>query len=367
MKFRWHMIVILLLLACAPGCSRFRDLTRRDYALLRDPFVSRSGSDDDVTASTESFDNDTTAGRVSIADTATAAAEYGFLREANGIDAASGTSTAGNRLEAIKATGPREAVPAANGPSLSDFIGIQPESSTPTMPAAPKRPDPGTSVAGFGAFAEKRTASMAEHDTPTTVKEDFSDWASLQHKKWNSQARLPAAPAFPGQIQQVSQTVSTTADDQGLPTLPSPNVEEFGGSVANTATPLIRSTKQNIPSPHGNAAINPPIGKGPPFGNSVSRPNTATLSEPQSPPLPDVSPSTMTSSSDLAPKPPTFNSVDNGTSTAGDPFVGFEGSTNGTVDPFAGGATQPRPGTMAPVDSAFQFNTGWKPSNLRRP
>ena len=362
MNSRWHVIFVLLLLTGATGCSRFRDLTRRDYALLRDPFVNRFSTDDDVADTAEPFDDEDTSGRVWIDDTATAAANHDFSNELRTENSLFGTSATASRLGEIQIQGSPNDVAQASGPSLSDFIGMRPEQPTTKMAPLPKRPDVKRKVAKFGVFAEKRTASIEETVTPADVNNDFADWASLQHKKWNSDGPSPADHVLPGQIRQVSQTVKTPATDDGLPTLPSPDLAGFGTDVTDKVTPL------TAPSRSQNTTTSPPIGSENPFPGTTSARNSTTPSQTTIPP-PKLDLAAPTASSNAhvlrqQPRPPVFDSPAKRSETTPDPFVNFNKSRTAAGGTFA---EPSKAATSGSVDSTFHFDTGWKPSNLTRP
>jgi hypothetical protein len=367
MNSRWHVIFILLLLTGATGCSRFRELTRRDYALLRDPFVNRFSDDDNVADTAARIDDDDPAGRVSMDDTATAAAHYGVTGKSKTVNTVSGTSAPAGRLSEIQIQGLRNDVAQSSGPSLSDFIDMEPEQPRMPMPPLPKQPDIRKNANGFGVFAEKRTAATEGTVTPTDVKNDFADWASLQHKKWNSDARPPTSHTPPGQIRQVSQTVKTAADDDGLPTLPSPDIAGIETEVPDTATPLIRQTALNTASRSQVMTTTPPIGSQTPFAGATSGRNARTPSQsPIQPPTFDLSASNENKLS-RQPPPPVFDSPAQRAETTPDPFAEYDNSQNPARTPFAVNAAQRNAAASGPVDSTFHFDTGWKPSNLTRP
>ena len=356
MNSRWHVILVLLLLTGATGCSRFRELTRRDYALLRDPFVNR-------------FSGDEAAGRVSMDDTATADANYDVANESTTANAVSGASAPAGRLSEIQIQGLRNGVTQSSGPSLSDFIDMEPQQLATGMPPLPNQSDVKKSAAGFGVFAEQRTASTGGTVTPANVQDDFADWASLQHEKWNSDARPPTSQVLPGQIQQVSQTVKTATDEDGLPTLPSPDIAGYGTEISDTATPLIRNTALDTAARPQVMPTNPPIGTQTPFAGTTSGRGARTPS-PLQPPTFDVSASAAKSSANVVrqqPTPPVFDSPTAQSGTTPDPFADFDKSTNPAGDPFAANASSRNAAASGPVDSSFHFDTGWKPSNLTRP
>lgn len=356
MNSRWHVIPVLLLITGTTGCSRFRELTRRDYALLRDPFVNRL-SDDEA------------AGRVSIDDTATADANYGVAGKSTTANVASGASAPEGRLSEIQIQGLRNGVAQSSGPSLSDFIDVEPQQPAAGMPPLPDQSDLNNSAAGFGVFAEKRTASIGTTITPADVKDDFADWASLQHEKWNSDAQPPISQDLPGPIRQVSQTVNAAADEDGLPTLPSPDIAGYGTGISESATPLIRNTALDTATRPQVMPTDAPIGSQSPFAGTTSGRSARTPS-PIQPPTFDVSASAATSSADVVRQqttPPVFNSPTTQAGTTPDPFAEFDKSTSPADAPFAVNASPRNAAASGPVDSSFHFDTGWKPSNLTRP
>lgn len=339
MNFRWQIIVTLLLITGATGCSRFRELTRRDYALLRDPFTSRSSAENEVADSVERSSGGT--GQVSINDTATATAAADY-------DADAKSNTAGDsRLDEIRVSG-RGDVAAARGPSLSDFIGKRPDPSQ--MPSL-KYPDAAASESGFGPFAGQGAAAAARNVAAAEVDDDFTVWASSQNEEWSSSAGQTVGLPASAQIQQVNQVSNSTisADDE-LPTLPSPDFGNFQPRATDTATPLIRPTASNVVTSAHETSKHPPVGRGDPFANSASRVNVRTLPQRQVPveaPIFDVPVSSATS--------------------AANPFTEFDPSKDSAMNPFATAAANGKSAPGASVDSTFHFDTGWKPSNLVRP
>ncbi|MCP4782117.1 MAG: hypothetical protein GY903_10460 [Fuerstiella sp.] len=341
MNSRWLIVVTLLLLAGATGCSRFRELSRRDYALLRDPFIGRLGAEDEVTDSVAPSDGGT--GRISIHDTATAAADYGAAGEFDASDVPVEPTADDTRLKEIRSRGAVGEIAATSGPSLSDFIGQRPDvAQTASLPSL-KYPGAGTTRSGFAPFAEPSPGVAAN--------EDFSVWAASQNEEWNSTAGQSASP----RIRQVSQTLNTTVlGDDDLPTLPSLDSDSSQPVVPETATPLIRAATRNSASPAQAMATHPPIGGGDPFATKPQEINTRTLPQPH---VPIQSP----------PQPLVFDTPTAASPIGSNPFVESEEPKRPAVDPFAAAAAERKASLHAPVDSTFRFDTGWKPSNLVRP
>ena len=206
---------------------------------------------------------------------------------------------------------------------------------------------------------------------PANAQNDFADWASQQHEKWNSDARPQTSHVLPGQIQQVSQTLRTAADEDGLPTLPSPGIAGYGTEISETATPLIHNTALDTAARSQVLPADPPIGSKTPFagatsGRTVRTPSPSLIQ----PPTFEVSASASKSSANIIrqqPTPPVFNSPTTQAGTTPDPFADFDKSPNPADAPFAANASKQNATASGPVDSSFHFDTGWKPSNLTRP
>ncbi|MEO2017841.1 MAG: hypothetical protein ABGZ53_26105 [Fuerstiella sp.] len=346
MNSRWYMIVTLLLLTGATGCTRFRDLTRRDYALLRDPFIGRFGAEDELANSVAPSEG--TTGRVSINDTATAAADYDAVGD---FSPEAGPFAADRRLSEIRVSGAGDDIAAKSGPSLSDFIGQRPDSSQTAMLPSLKYPDAGATRSGSGPFAEH--SSVTATGTPTTAgaNEDFSVWAASQNEEWNSRAGQPDT----ARIQQVSQTLTTpAAADDSLPTLPSLDSDRFRSVGPDMATPLIRATARNVVSPARATMTHPPIGGVNPFATTAPENNARTLPQPH-----------MSIQSPR--QPPVFDAPTAESPIGSNPFVESGKPKSPAMDPFAAATAKRKAASRAQVDSTFRFDTGWKPSNLVRP
>ncbi|HIE95895.1 MAG TPA: hypothetical protein EYG03_07725 [Planctomycetes bacterium] len=363
MSFRWHVIVTLLLITGATGCSRFREMTRRDYALLRDPFINRFGAGDEIADAATPFSD--AAGRVSIDDTSTAAANYGVLAEFDTAEVPFGPSAGDRRLDEIRVGGD---IAGTSGPSLSDFIGKRPESSQTAMLPELKYPEARGNAEGFGAFAEQGTAATARNIAAGAINDNFTVWASSQNEEWSNRAGQSVST----HIQQVSQVLNTTttADDDDLPSLPSLDSGTIQSRADDTATPLIRPAAQNFVSGAQETSMHPPVGRGNPFANTASRINARTLPQPQVPVF-DVPAATANTAANFdmkqPPQPPVINAAAPKSADAINPFAEFDQAKSLGMDPFAAAADKTNPASRAPVDSTFRFDTGWKPSNLERP
>ena len=374
MNSRWYIIVTLLLIIGATGCSRFREMTRRDYALLRDPFTGRFGADKELVDSVPPSAGAT--GRVSINDTATAAADYDAVAEFDTAKVPAGPVNGERRLDGIKVRGVGEDIAATSGPSLSDFLGKRPEPSQEGLLPRLEYPKADTDVAGIGPFAQQSTVDTAPGGAAAGVDDDFTAWASSQNEEWGNNAGQSTGYPASRQIQQVSQILNPpAAADDDMPTLPSPDLdsESFRPPATDAATPLIRPTERNVASDARETSTPPPVGIGDPFGNTASRFGARTLPQPQVPieaPVFDVPASSVISAASFKVKEsqqaPVFDAPAATPPAGNNPFAEFD-QPNPALDPFAAAATGKKPVSGTSADSTFRFDTGWKPSNLVRP
>lgn len=388
--------LLILILCAAPGCSRFRQLTRRDYATLSDPFVDKSALTADAAA----------------AEAAPAASGIARLN-GNPPASASNTQTA---LAASQspATSGTPATSKPTGPALSDFVG-QTAKTAPT----PQTPSPSQTVA-VSSSSPVSDSDMARlggqfpqqpssNPTASVVRDSgFAEWANSRKSEWEKQVAeaesVGKATAASG-IQQVGQTVSQAAD-AAFAELPEP----VQAMVQNreSATPLITQqpaaqrpvatqaappadldgfqnfAAQANANTRGLPAAPPPREA---FSNQAAATNSAPAAAASPPPafasrtrLPGTQFNAEQSSNawpaeaaQIAPKtsPPAF------TPNSPDPFAAFENSNqsqpsaNASVDPFADAdpfaESPPASPRTQTLDSGFNFDSGWKPSHLERP
>lgn len=395
--------LLILILCAAPGCSRFRKLTRRDYATLNDPFLDKPAVAADSAAS----------GSADPASAGTGIARLNGNSTPGTAQPASTSALASNQNQ----NHPAAAVPSAGrstGPALSDFVGqtAQTAAASQTVPISSSSAVSDSDLSKIsGQFPQQPSGgSLAAN----VVRDSgFAEWANSRKSEWEQQvaeAETVGTAAATSAIQQVGQTITQTADD-AFGKLPEParamvEHREFATPLINQQPAAAPSTQpgnrnafqefaaqanaisetapstaapQDSLSASGTAAVAPPAtsttagasttaapATPPAFANRTRLPGTRFASPQSDGAWPAASPPPATNANPPAVAP-----------KANDPFAAFENSggartpANATLDPFEdaaafGDTIPPSPNTQT-LDSGFNFDSGWKPSHLQRP
>ena len=327
--------VLILLLAATSGCSRFRQLTRRDYARLHDPFASHLTDEEAIaqharendkaknTAGIVRLDNDA-ATTNQISKTVTVAQSTALPNE-----------SASNSFPGVKVRGMGDVTANQSGPSLSDFVGKPAEPAVAAITGSASEALVGSDLADFTSFLEQQATASGITETARKPDEDFAQWAAAEKQEWQQKTTAVAKKATPliNPIQQVSQAVSAAgsadhANRTAVKNMTHPASHPASDAV-EIATPLLQNSTSARPSvnpiaPTADTRSTAPIGVKTPFANPPSQIAESDLTSP---------------SSQIAHEAPAFdfNEVSEVSSESGK------------------------------LDSGFNFDSGWKPSNLVLP
>lgn len=406
MRFSQFIVIPALLLCVSSGCSKLREMTRRDYSLLKDPFASSLADADGEPGEESPVDGieASTAGFVKIGDTSAdrpeaVVADYGT--EANGATVSPGGNGAENRSQfrGITVRGMGNAISHETGPSLADME----KRDVVAGPSGGQREAGRTAdMASMASFMREQAQASGLNETAEELTDDFTAYASQKEKQWHDDvaqvkgASTEAARAVRttgSGIERVAAEVTESpvdvmdhlsdgsgsfedfasreesampliqnrgrqANDAKLPMTPQPAGEppKLGGSF----TPRPRRPLSRLADPVGPRRA--PIGAPSPF--SVE----ALPEKPQTPPtVTQQKPATTVPEPDFA-EPPVFES---------DTTVETEVSAEESVNPFEAFATQSESKTTSPkaadseaprtLDSGFNFDSGWRPSAVVNP
>lgn len=371
---------VLLTLACglflSTGCAaKNRWFSRKDYSEIQDPFMeSEAVASKDESASPENSRNNAgraklggtfgTAGAVAKSDLSsgtppksvlqTGASDEGVARVgrvANASYPEKAATSESSRNPATNSTNP--GVRSYQGPALSDFlsrkqtesvtaaadkantaartateIAMNPSSAVSPAARAAAIPDLSDTAAGFDNFLQKGTetvnskAKQAANKVEETEQsaEDFSSWASQEKQKWtqegsNAAAAVSAAPAAAKKQAKTSASQLRKAADDVVTEFETPEFDDTA-----TARPLL-----NRYSPAQKASVEEPEFE---FEQAPSR-RSSDVANPFANPFDD---------DEISSSPATKQSTIQSSESASE--------------------------SQKSLDSTFQMDSGWKPSNL---
>lgn len=391
-----HLIIILTLCSTCSlaGCAKIRQMTRKDYAVLSDPFLDKSPVAIPVAEQTS----------LTAAANAEQKNSAGFARV--DIGGQNPPAAAGSEFQNVSRS--RTVVPESTSAGLAKIAaGKMPSQQMPVASAAPEASK--MDMAEMSAFMRQQAEASGLTQTAKDLESDFDAFAEARQKEWKQQVQGMKQQAS-GQIQQVADQAS--AFGSAMPSLPDMSFEEsFGG--AETAEPLIRQMSgqaaataaqaratvseivAEMPNPFmdqvategstsDSAFADNPFGFDEPAASgaqplATSRPplaaaassvrsttqntfedfsafadsqltgkiNSQSAATPSSNPFVDLN----------SPATPTAQPVPESTAFGGQPAIN---GVNSTVK------TQASPSPQAKLDDKFGFDVGWRPANMER-
>lgn len=349
MKTCLNILSLLLLITAASGCAKIRELTRRDYAMLRDPFAAKTTVAENEESAPPVDATVSTSGYVKIGDTQAdpaarpAKADYSAVAGMNPAEASTGSKFPGIRVRgmgnSISSEVGTSAARSAAADGEADYAQLSekiPETSAAT-------------TAGFDNFANRQTASLSTEQNPRPESGGMVEWMSTERKRWEAekQAVVENASPFANPIQQVSKTVShDTAAAEPAGQSPSPFAElETAQPLIRSAgaTPLIRKEHSiQAPTPKSKPAEQPPADSPNPFAELQPKP---VQQKQQTLPAPDFD---------------DFQSARSQPDSSGpNPFAAFEQAQPKNTNSQAT--------KQKTLDSGFNFDTGWRPADAELP
>lgn len=307
--------VLVLLTSSLTGCQKFRQLTRRDYASMEDPFAqpfaddSRYSSQPPSPALTASHSREVdSAGRLD-------SLRVSGATLTNEVEAA-----ATDFVERTEAAG-AAAIDRANPFAEEQFEAIESQS-----------------LEEMGQFLGNQAAASGLTETAHALDEEFTAWAAEQKQEWQRDAAMARGPVSQGQPQ------GTSAADRSRFA-----IEPLEDDVA---TPFIQRTAAEVaPRPAGTAGVQP-LGTADPFAKFGSQTaGRVTLGETIS--------SSSAAATPASPAEPDWHQTPNAAAPVVTPDV--------VEDPFADFGTPAPASPPSSIDAQFHFDTGWKPSSVERP
>lgn len=273
MRTSFNLTCLLILFSLASGCSKFRQLTRRDYALLRDPFATRKGDAD----SPPPVDNArSTSGYVKLSDaeeqpTDPVRADYSTVSQAKTAEAPGTSEFKGIRVRGMEDTVTNDVgnAVATAGNAAANVTQAARDASNAAMKQE---------LTNVGRATK---ASLASPPPET----GFADWASAKIERWKDEApntEDAAAPILNGIKQaSVKQDISNTVNTA------SEKASPYIRGNQEKALPFITSRKQSPrvtqrerlkakPKPTKVAVEPPPVGNANPFGDLETQPQAAS-------------------------------------------------------------------------------------------
>ncbi|MEQ9406801.1 MAG: hypothetical protein RIK87_03710 [Fuerstiella sp.] len=353
MKTCVQLTFLLLVVSTVTGCSRFRQLTRRDYALMRDPFTSSVAAGNQTAESDEpplpGIRPEST-GVVRIGDSSAAAlsdqavADYAGTTDKNNVSG-------------------RPVVPGTAGsetdnrgiPAVTAFAGTETKSAqgrARVTAAEPVVPD----LDQMAEFMEEQATASGLTETANELQQDFAEFAARRQAAWQEEVngvRENAALPSENSIRQVGRSTDAKANmasdfaTQADYSRAAENNDAGMVKLSEKATPLIRKTAVAAPAPVTAPPAEPPIGSDNPFAGAAPAPEFPAGATPAvTPPVfdkPAVAPAAAASPS----------------ADKSNPFAAFDQQRKQNA--ANAGAEGDR------LDSGFTFDSGWRPSNAVRP
>lgn len=354
---------VLLFVSTFAGCSRIRQMTRRDYAGMEDPFAERQIQDGAVVDSRSSRTPDSLP-------------RPGLRGDKLDMNADSRIRTAGQsrvvgndnqKFAGISTAGFSNS---ASGPSLNDFVSKSEQKLADTRAAAAAFGNQAkaavtekTDMLGMTQFLEEQATASGLSETSKELDKDFAEFMSSQKQEWSRKTAAVQEQASPfiNAAKSSAQAVSETAEA----------ANPFGATAAETAIPspfAAKPQQADVATPFIQQA------SGQRFDSTPQRATPAGFA-----PSPNITPRSN-------PAPPTgnvnpFEAMLNDHADIGRGSVGASPQAStpppapewnaapaaaplelGAVDPFVGlgDATSARQS----IDSGFNFDSGWKPSDL---
>ncbi|MCA9051844.1 MAG: hypothetical protein KDA89_24065, partial [Planctomycetaceae bacterium] len=264
MKTHRIMLIGLALLTVTTGCSKFRGLTRRDYAALEDPFADGTAPPDKESP-TNVPPTSEAAGVARLGSSATRTASSTGQTPATTARMSAGLAANPSRPE----TGIPKNSPRTN-PAFNESDFTPPGDLTAGLPKAPDSalsdgPGPKAKMAGIASFLEDQAKNSGMTDTANELDKDFAAWAADQKEEWNhpttavpsnTPPEFSQLPSLPHELRGAKRAATPAV----RATLSGPQESSFAGTAAiptttaDQATPLIRQTAAAVEATVGGTA-----------------------------------------------------------------------------------------------------------------
>lgn len=393
------IITLILVTSTVTGCAKFRELTRRDYALLKDPFLDRSAVAQVDEAPAAPLPG--VSGVVQVADLSASGSANQRVTPASDTHAASAASNAAADFQGVRVNGMGNAIAQENAASFADYAGKATEAvATAVTPSPNSTPN----MEDFTQFVKGQAVASGMAETAKELDEDLNEYFVKQNEEWNKQAQdidEQASPLIDPMRAAQQATMDAHPEMPSLPKLgfgsPSPKTTN---SEPEIATPLIRQTATpqghwvvpTATTPEVSVSAPAPVAKTQQPAASHFAPDPFSDFSAQSagpPPVPSNAqmPSAAANRNanpfgedfNAAPKPQRtsqnagqeqWNAFNNGRlsevtkSKAAAQESPFENPFNSSVaSPFDEAPARQTAPTQQTQNSGFNFDSGWRPSN----
>ncbi|MEP3481966.1 MAG: hypothetical protein ABJZ55_22175 [Fuerstiella sp.] len=226
MKIQFILLLSLCYTCSLTGCAKIRQMTRRDFAVLNDPFLEDSPVGDSKTGQLA----------LAAADSGSASEDgtTGFARVAGSNPAEPAQSQSSSPFQAASRS--RTIVPESTAAGLAQIAaGRTQNQQMPTASAAPdsKHMD----MAEMSAFMKQQAEASGMTETAKDLEADFEAFAATRREQWKQQVQT-MKQAAESEVQQVASQVSALGES-AMPSLPDMSFDD-GFGMEETAEPLIR-------------------------------------------------------------------------------------------------------------------------------
>lgn len=232
MKYLTTFTLLTITLLTSSGCAKFREMTRRDYASLRDPFAKSANATDDeppvgVVQSTSGF--------VQIEETqpSSAKANYAMVSQTKPVEPKTESG-----FQGIRVRGMGDAISTEVGTNPDDATIAESEFEAEETTAADNQTEVAEAFLSQPQKPKSASAEPSDSDPPADLIKGFAAFAESRREDWAETATTPQTAAS-------AQTVNST-QETASPLIKQPirqvseSIEKNLANNAETATPLLR-------------------------------------------------------------------------------------------------------------------------------
>lgn len=371
MTTKTQILTLLVVVTMSSGCAKLRQLTGRDYASTKDPFLDRS-----AVAKVDAVEQNSSRGRAPATNGTSGVVQVADLNaplSANNKVRTATQSETKPQFGGIRVSGMENTIATDSQPNaFSDLIRTASQTKTAN---APQSTSEVTDMAGFTEFVKKEAEASGMTETAKDL-DGMAEWFTAKNEKWQQQAAEIEEVASP-LINAVSQT-RTVQPPPDMPTLPELGFgEQLTTRAKEMATPLIQSRGEAAAAAAASWIV-PTVTTGaspvPTRGESEVTPISHIQAAPSAnmPPIPQ--PEQSISQNPFGAEhipPPVFDQQP--TDEKWNPFEAFDREpsravrVNAEASPFGDALTKPKPvgSSSSQTDSGFDFDSGWRSSNVK--
>ena len=224
MKIQLILILSLCSTCSLTGCAKIRQITRRDFAVLDDPFLRESPASDPTVGQTT----------LAAADSSNADESVGFARVGDSNPAQEVQSQTSSPFQTASRS--RTVVPESTSAGLAKLAAGPPQDQQmPTASAAPESKI--LDMAEMSAFMKQQAEASGMTETAKDLEADFEAFAASRREQWKDKVQT-MKQAAESEVRQVASQVSAVGAS-AIPSLPEMSFDD-GFGIGETAEPLIR-------------------------------------------------------------------------------------------------------------------------------